>query len=29
MHQNPFPDFSPNASLGLTCRPLDLQKMAI
>ena len=27
MHQNPFPDFSPNATVGLTCRPLDLQKM--
>jgi nucleoside-diphosphate-sugar epimerase len=27
MHQNPFPDFSPNAELGLTCRPLDLQKI--
>jgi nucleoside-diphosphate-sugar epimerase len=29
MHQNPYPDFSPNAALGLTCRPLDLQKMVI
>jgi nucleoside-diphosphate-sugar epimerase len=29
MHQNPFPDFSPNAAIGLTCRPLDLQKMNI
>jgi nucleoside-diphosphate-sugar epimerase len=29
MHQNPFPDFSPNAALDLTCRPLDLQKMNI
>jgi nucleoside-diphosphate-sugar epimerase len=29
MHQNPFPDFSPNAALGLACRSLDLQKMNI
>lgn len=27
MHQNPFPDFSPNATIGLTCRPFDVQQM--
>lgn len=27
MYQNPAPDFSPNASLGLACRPFSIQSL--
>jgi hypothetical protein len=27
MHQNPAPDFSPNAGAGLVCRPFDAQSL--
>jgi len=27
MHQNPRPDFSPNAAAGLTCRPFDISQL--
>jgi nucleoside-diphosphate-sugar epimerase len=29
MHQNPKPDFSPNAAAGLICRPLEIQKLRL
>lgn len=29
MHQNPAPDFSPNAALGLVCRPLEIGKLKL
>jgi nucleoside-diphosphate-sugar epimerase len=29
MYQNPRPDFSPNAALGLTCRPFEIQKLKL
>jgi hypothetical protein len=27
MHQNPAPDFSPNAAAGLVCRPLETEQL--
>jgi uncharacterized protein YbjT (DUF2867 family) len=29
MHQNPAPDFSPNAAAGLICRPFEVQKLRL
>jgi len=29
MHQNPAPDFSANAGVGLVCRPLEISKLTI
>jgi nucleoside-diphosphate-sugar epimerase len=29
MHQNPSPDFSPNAPAGLVCRPFQAEKLAL
>ena len=29
MHQNPEPDFSPNAAAGLICRPFEVQKLRL
>ncbi len=29
MHQNPEPDFSPNAAAGLVCRPFEVQKLRL
>jgi nucleoside-diphosphate-sugar epimerase len=29
MHQNPTPDFSPNAELGLICRPLEISNLKL
>ena len=29
MHQNPKPDFSPNAAAGLICRPFEIQKLRL
>jgi nucleoside-diphosphate-sugar epimerase len=29
MHQNPAPDFSPNAAAGLVCRPLAVEKLSL
>jgi len=29
MHQNPAPDFSANAEVGLVCRPLEISKLTI
>lgn len=29
MYQNPAPDFSPNAALGLACRPFNVQSLAV
>jgi nucleoside-diphosphate-sugar epimerase len=29
MYQNPAPDFSPNATLGLTCRPFNVQELKV
>jgi nucleoside-diphosphate-sugar epimerase len=29
MHQNPNPDFSPNAQAGLVCRPFEIEKLPL
>ena len=29
MHQNPNPDFSPNAAAGLVCRPFEVEKLQL
>jgi nucleoside-diphosphate-sugar epimerase len=29
MHQNPNPDFSPNAQAGLVCRPFEIEKLRL
>ena len=29
MHQNPQPDFSPNAAAGLVCRPFQIEKLQL
>jgi len=29
MHQNPNPDFSPNAALGLICHPFEVEKLQL
>ncbi|MGB7748469.1 MAG: NAD-dependent epimerase/dehydratase family protein [Verrucomicrobiia bacterium] len=29
MHQNPNPDFSPNAQAGLVCRPFEIEKLLL
>ena len=29
MHQNPNPDFSPNAAAGLICRPFEIEKIKL
>jgi hypothetical protein len=29
MHQNPAPDFSPNAAAGLICRPFEVDKLRL
>jgi nucleoside-diphosphate-sugar epimerase len=29
MHQNPNPDFSPNAKAGLVCRPFEIEKLQL
>jgi nucleoside-diphosphate-sugar epimerase len=29
MHQNPNPDFSPNAPAGLVCRPFEIEKLRL
>jgi len=29
MHQNPQPDFSPNAAAGLICRPFQIEKLEL
>jgi len=29
MHQNPKPDFSPNAAAGLICRPFEIEKLRL
>ncbi len=29
MHQNPNPDFSPNAQAALVCRPFEIEKLRL